>query len=161
MTSEPARVTLALLAAAAASATVFVAVDVGWLLTMPGEGDTLGFAAQSALFLWPVAFIVALVHAVVLGLPAYFVLNRRGLTQWWISLIGGFAVGALPYAVLALPWQAPPPDLVEAHIIRGFTLLHYAAMAGGLGLLGMAGGFAAWLVWRGLGRQQQPAVTLR
>jgi hypothetical protein len=95
---------------------------------------------------------VALVHTVVLGLPAYLLAWRLDWTRWWVSLIGGFVVGGLPYAVLALPWGAqPPPDLVAAHVIAPFSWLFYGGVALGLGVLGMAGGFAAWCTWRRLG----------
>jgi hypothetical protein len=150
------RVTLALAAAAAASATLFVAADVASLFVIPAAANTAGFAAKSAALLWPIAFIVAAVHAVGVGLPAYLVASRLGLTRWWISLPGGFIAGALPYAILALPWRAPPPELVAAQIIQRFTWLHYAAMAGGLGLLGMAGGLAAWIVSHALGGRAPP-----
>jgi len=150
------RVALALAAAAATSATLFVAADVAFLFVIPAAANTVGFAAKSAAFLWPIAFVVAAVHAVGVGLPAYLVVSRLGLTGWWVSLPGGFIAGALPYAILALPWRAPPPELVEAHVIERFTWLHYAAMAGGLGLLGMAGGLAAWVVWNALGGRATP-----
>ena len=144
------RVTLALVSAAATSATLLLAADlIGVLLQT--AGDATDMMLDHIALLWPAGFGVALVHAVALGLPAYLVLNRLKLTRWWVSLIGGFAVGSLPYAVLALPWSAPPPELVGAHIIPRFTWLHYAGVVGGLGLLGMAGGFAAWLTWAGLG----------
>jgi hypothetical protein len=143
----------ALLAAAATSATLFVAADLIGLLFLPADPDLGGLALDHVLLLWPPAFAVALVHAVALGLPAFLILKRRRLTQWWVSLLGGFVVGALPYAVLALPWTSPQPELVAAHIVPPFTWLRYGAVAGGLGLLGLAGGIAAWLVWRRLGRR--------
>jgi hypothetical protein len=138
------------LAAAATSATLFVAADLTGLLFLPGDADIAAQALDHLLLLWPPAFAIALAHAVVLGLPGFLILKRRGLTRWWISLPGGFAVGALPYAVLALPWSSPPPQLVAAHIVPAFAWLDYAGSAGGLGLLGTAGGLAAWLVWRWL-----------
>jgi hypothetical protein len=150
---EVLRVIAALLVAATASATVFVAADLVLLPLSPDEADPAGFILQTVAFLWPVTFTVAFAHALVLGLPAYLLLRWRRLTAWWTSLIGGFVVGSLPYAVFALPWGAPPePSLVAAHIIPRFTWLHYAGAVGGLGALGMAGGIAAWLTWYWLGR---------
>jgi hypothetical protein len=151
--SNPLPIVFALLAAAATSATVFVATDITLLLLSPGDGNSLGFVLETIQFLWPIGFVAALVHAVVLGLPAYLLARRLGWTRWWASLIGGFAVGSLPYAVLALPWGAPPPpDLVEAHVIAPFSWVRYGGVALGLGVLGMAGGFSAWCTWRRLGR---------
>lgn len=152
----------ALLAATATSATLFVAADLIGLLCLPGDADIGLEALNHILLLWPPAFAVALAHAVALGLPAFLVLRGRGLTQWWVGLPGGFAVGALPYAVLALPWTPPPPELVAAHIVPAFTWLRYFTIAGGLGLLGMAGGIAAWAVWRASQRYQfKPSVERR
>lgn len=145
------RVIAALIVAAATSASLFVAADLAGLLMIPRSDELGAEAFGHILLLWPPAFIVALVHAVILGLPAYLIARRLGLIRWWVSLPGGFVVGALPYAVLALPWHAPPPELVAAHIVPPFTWQHYLAVAGGLGFLGMAGGIAAWLVWRWLG----------
>jgi hypothetical protein len=155
--SEALRILLALLAAAAASATLFVSVDLSGLLFLALHTEIAGLATAHVVLLWIPAFIVALAHAAALGLPAYMVLKRLRLTRWWVSLPSGFLIGALPYAMLALPWRSPPAELVEAHIVPGFTWLHYGEMAGGLGLLGMAGGFAAWLVWRWLTPPVVPA----
>lgn len=151
----------ALLTAASASATVFVAADLA-MLFISGGADSTAFVFQTVGVLWPASFAVAFIHAVGLGLPAYLLLRWRGLTAWWISLPGGFAVGALPYAVLALPWKTPDPNLVAAHIVQPFTWTHYAGAVVGLGALGMAGGIAAWLTWYWLGqifRRGQQAVT--
>ena len=147
----------ALLVAAATSATLFLSADLVGLLLLPATEDIGGQALDHILLLWPPAFAVALAHAVVLGLPAFLILRRRGLTRWWISLASGFAVGALPYAVLSLPWEAPARELVAAHIVPPFAWTHYAAVTSGLGLLGAACGFAAWLVWRRAGRVRTPA----
>ena len=153
------RVIAALAVAAATSATLFVAVDIALLLWADGEGNTPGFIAGSIVFLWPIAFAVAAIHAAGLGLPAYLVLSRYGLTPWWVSLPGGFIAGALPYAALALPWRDPDPNLVAAHIIQPFSWPHYTATAVGLGLLGMAGGVAAWTAWSALSRSARPPAA--
>jgi hypothetical protein len=158
MIDQSLRVVFALFAAAAVSATIFVAVDVTPLLLSPAEADSISFVLETIVLLWPLAFGVALIHAVALGLPAYLVLSRRGLTAWWIALIGGFAVGSLPYAILALPWSSPPPDLVQAHVIAPFAWTHYLAAILGLGGLGMAGGIAAWIVRYRLGNRPVPTV---
>jgi hypothetical protein len=150
----------ALLAAAAASATVFVAADLALLL--PSEqADSVEFVLQTIGFLWPLSFAVAFVHAVGLGLPAYLLLRWRRLTAWWTGLAGGFLAGGLPYAVLAFPWGAPPANLVAAHIVAGFTWTRYAGAIAGLGALGMAGGIAAWLTWYWLGRKFARAQAAR
>ncbi|HXC26885.1 MAG TPA: hypothetical protein VNV38_02945 [Stellaceae bacterium] len=147
------RVIAALIVAAATSASLFVAADLAGLLMIPRSDELGAEALGHIMLLWPPAFIVALVHAVALGLPAYLIARSLGLIRCWVSLPGGFVVGALPYAILALPWQAPPENLVTAHIVPPFTWQHYAAVTCGLGLLGAAGGLAAWFVWRWLERR--------
>jgi hypothetical protein len=149
---EATRVTAALTAAAVTSATVFVGADLIGLLFLPDDPKLLRITLEHILLLWPPAFIVAVVHAVGLGLPAYLVLKRIGATRWWVSLPAGFFIGALPYAVLALPWSLPPN-------LPPFTWPHYVAFAGGFGLLGMAGGAAAWLVWHAMRRNGEAAAA--
>src|SRR5271170_6699393 len=72
------RIVFALLVAAATSATIFVAMDVTLLLLSSGDGNSLGFVLETIRFLWPIGFVVALIHAVVLGVPAYLVAQRLG-----------------------------------------------------------------------------------
>jgi hypothetical protein len=158
---EPLRVTAAILAAAATSATLFVAVDLIGLLLPTMGADSLDLALPHIALLWPASFIVALVHATGLGLPAFLVLRRLQLTAWWTSLIGGFAVGSFPYAILAFPWgSSPSPNLVEAGVVARFNGLHFGLVIAGLGLLGMAGGLAAWLTWHHIGRSSAQAAPL-
>src|SRR6185312_17171039 len=91
------RAAAALLVAPAVAATLFVGFE--WI-SNPGWP---GIDPGDVTFLWPVAFIVALAHAVMLGLPAYLLLRWMRLTRWWVSLAGGFAIGALPYAIYFSP----------------------------------------------------------
>jgi hypothetical protein len=156
---QPLRVTIAILSAAATSATIFVAADLIGVLILQAEGDATVLMLEHIALLWPASFGIALVHAVALGFPAYLVLNQLKLTRWWISLIGGYAIGCLPYLVFAYPWKASAPELIEAHIIARLSWPHYVAMSAGLGLLGMAGGLVAWLTWYGLGRRQVRSGT--
>ena len=82
------RIILALLTAALAPATVLglAALDEG-------------FAFDTRL----IAFTIALAHAVVLGLPAYFCLRELRLMHWWMSIISGFTIGAVPFAIFSWP----------------------------------------------------------
>jgi hypothetical protein len=148
------RIVLALVAAAATSATVCTAANAAFLLLSPAAADSLGFIAETSSFVWPIAFVVALAHGIVLGLPAYLLIRALGWPRWWVNVAGGFTVGSVPFAVLALRWSTPPPPgLVEAKVIAPFSWLQYGSMTAGLGILGMAGGCAAWLAWSGLGRR--------
>ena len=89
-------------------------------------------------------FAVALLHAVILGLPAYFLVKHFDLTKWWMSLLCGVTIGALPSFLLdgglnAANWT---PLYRQQHLRVWLEA----------GSLGMAGGFAAWLTWYLLGR---------
>ena len=93
-------------------------------------------------FLSVMTFIVALAHALALGLPMFLLLRWRRRLRWWASLVGGFLVGNMPYAIVSFPSVQGTADAWRI----------YAETAAFLGGLGMAGGFAAWLVWYWIGR---------
>ena len=93
-------------------------------------------------FLWVMTFIVALAHALVLGLPIFLLLRWLRRLPWWASLVGGFLVGSMPYAIVSFPSVQGTADAWRV----------YAETVAFLGGLGMAGGFAAWLVWYWIGR---------
>jgi hypothetical protein len=100
------------------------------------------------------AFIVGLLHSTIMGLPAYFLVKRRGLINWWISLICGFVVGCLPMALITLPLSSPGVGFIAdgvPMVVNGVATtagwLSYLGGVLGAGCLGMAGGLAAWVVW--------------
>jgi hypothetical protein len=98
---------------------------------------------RDVIFLMIATFIIALLHAFILGLPTYFVLQRFGLTFWWMSMICGFVIALVPFAIFSWP---------DAHVISGVPnyarLIQYIKNSGFLGALGMCGGLAGWLTWR-------------
>ena len=139
---EVTRIISALLAAATAAAATFIGYGV---IAIRAAGDeALGQAIESAASLWWLAFAGALAHAVILGLPAYLVLRALGWTRWWVSPICGFAIGCLPSAFYFTPFE----DGVST--LAGW--IDFIEGVGKIGLLGMAGGIAAWLTWYWLGR---------
>jgi hypothetical protein len=150
---EAIRVVAGLLVAPAIAATLFTGLlwvtSSDWPALDPGDFG----------FFWPAAFVVALAHAVALGLPAYLLLRWAGWTRWWVSLPCGFAIGCLPFVIYFFPsWTGVGSFTQEGDRIAenaATTLvgwIEFAKIAGGLGLLGMAGAIAAWLTWYGLGR---------
>jgi hypothetical protein len=151
---------MGMLAAAGTAATVFVAVDVAALLLTQSDGNTMGFVAETIAFIWPIAFVVALAHALVVGLPLFLLLSWLGRVSWRSILAGGFAAGALPYAMLALPWSAQPAELVAAKVIEPFSWPRYTAIVLGLGCLGTIGGRAGWLAGIQFTRPTSPARRL-
>jgi hypothetical protein len=119
----------AFLAAAVAPSIVFFAICL-WRLFSNGElyNNIIG-----CLFFTVFAFVVAIVHIVVLGLPAFLWGWRHGLIHWWSTLIIAFIIGATPTIFVFLP-----NGLID------YTFPVAAIM----GLFGVIGGFAFWLVWR-------------
>jgi hypothetical protein len=148
---------MGMLAAAGTAATVFVAVDVAALLLTPSDGNTIDFVAKTIAFIWPIAFVVALAHALVMGLPLLLLLSGLGRVSRQTSLAGGLAAGALPYAMMALPWSAQPAELVAAKVIEPFGWLRYIAIVLGLRCLGMIGGLAGWRAGIQFTRPTSPA----
>lgn len=54
------------------------------------------------LIAFPVGFVIALAHALLLGLPAYLLLRRRSTFGWGIAAVVGFVIGAVPTGLLTL-----------------------------------------------------------
>jgi hypothetical protein len=147
------RVSLALLAAA-----VVPAMTAGLLSSI----DQLGPSESKIKYMLSIAliaFLVALAHAIVLGLPTYFVLNKLHLMRWWISIICGFVIGTLPLTIeywrTTVSLVRPPMDEVNngVYLVRNGvlttawwsqTILENSVF----GIFGMLGAFSAWLVWR-------------
>lgn len=90
-----------------------------------------------ALIAFPLGFIIAFLHALFLGLPAYLVVRRRIVVSWGATAVSGFLVGALPVAVYSLS------DLEFAPA--------KAIPAGLFGLCGACGGLAFRAI---IGRQE-------
>jgi quercetin dioxygenase-like cupin family protein len=121
-----------------------------------------------------ITFIIALTHAIGVGLPLFLICQLRG----WINLVScvvlGAFIGILPAAILAYPTQLPgfiagvwtgaltgPDEVITAAILDGYIkpLIYF-------GLLGAWGGFVFWAVlkcWAIVdgGRQNAPDNTLK
>lgn len=82
----------------------------------------------------PIAFKVALFHAFVLGLPAFLVLRSKRPVTWFVCVVAGFAIGAVPtglWTVLASLGQAYAPSGDALGGLRfTSTLGAYGAVAG-------------------------------
>ncbi len=51
-------------------------------------------------FFAPIIFVIALLHGLLLGLPAYLLLGRWRRISGWHAALGGFLVGGLPTATV-------------------------------------------------------------
>ena len=118
------RVALAILSAAS---TVAIAAA----LYPPFKGDGL---------VTLMAFIIALLHAQTLGIPAYIICQKHGWTQWWISALCGFIIGTVPYCYLFLISAITSDNITITEVIADVTIEP--------GLFGVIGALAAWAVWQ-------------
>jgi hypothetical protein len=101
------------------------------------------------------AFVVALAHALILGLPLGLRFQRVGWANIFTAVGAGFLIGALPLgSLIAFSW--PSTFEVRGGVVlaldgqRTFAgwieILRSTAM---YGLYGALGGLTAWLAWRG------------
>jgi len=53
-------------------------------------------------FIAPIIFVIALLHGLFLGVPAYLLLGRWRRISSWHAALGGFLTGGLPIAVVTV-----------------------------------------------------------
>lgn len=138
---------------AAAGATLAAVVP-----TVARIEEPWNIAVVSELLVWlRLTFIVALLHAVILGLPLFLALRARFSVGIVACALGGFGVGAIGIAILGLlgmfgngSYNASTGG-VPTIVNGGPTLaglLEYALSVGMMGLVGLAGGLTFWLAMR-------------
>lgn len=100
-------------------------------------------------------FVVALLHAGLLGLPAALIVQRLGWANAFTAIAMGFVIGAVPVGLIIFGAPAPTTAIVGGELIAADGGWTSAGRAGlrrtvlNAGLYGAAGGLAAWLVWCG------------
>ena len=109
------------------------------------------------LWLLRLTFIVALTHAIVLGLPLFLFLSSKSRIGIIACALGGFAVGASGLAVFELfgmlgggsynAWTGGRATVVNG-VPTLLGWLEYAQGVGFFGLIGLAGGLTFWLTMR-------------
>lgn len=138
-----------LMVACAAAALVAVAAAFAFLLL----SFTLNEASQIALIFLILGFPIALLHVLLLGLPAYAILRERWPLRWWNAAIAGFAIGVLPFGIFTFDpsaefLQAGQIVFVEGGQYTQAGWLNYLQGLAVAGAFGIAGGLAFWLVLR-------------
>lgn len=78
------------------------------------------------------SLFVGLLHALVIGIPAYLLLREKWPLTWGRSLVGGFAVGGLPWGLFALSLGSP-----WAEVAFTVGLVGTAGAIGGLAFAAM------------------------
>ncbi len=137
---QPSRVPAAF--AAAGASTLLVLIVMVGVDAMFNLG-TVSSVLEAAQFL-SFVFVVALFHALGIGLPAHRLVPRRWRYSLRAIAPGSFLVGAvpMPLPLLLLTGSDFDGDSPEA-------LATWLALAGALGAIGLAGGIAFWLMVRG------------
>lgn len=150
---ENIRVIAALAASAAAPATAYM-FFVLLLILVSGHPDE----ALKAFIIFALVFIVALLHAVILGLPAYLFLRKKNLVRRRTSIWCGFVIGCLPTALITFPHTSPGEGFISNGVkivVNGVTTpagwMEYILGVLQFGVCGMVGAFAAWFVWQRCG----------
>lgn len=122
----------------------------------------LWFTREIALTVLVLTFVIALGHAIVLGLPLFLIFRSKGWVNVMSCVVVGFAVGAAPAGVLTWPIQRP-----VFHIFYGSGAtagwVSYLKPLICLGSLGALGGFAFWFVsrWFDGGGAAQPLMQAK
>jgi hypothetical protein len=143
------------------SATLLAAVVVALLVTALTAKEIEEpwniVVVSQLLWLLRLTFIVALAHAVVLGLPLFLFLRSKSRIGIIACALGGFAVGALGPSVLELLGMLGGGSYNawiggRATVVNGVPTLagwaEFALNVGITGLIGLAGGLAFWLTMR-------------
>ena len=117
--------------------------------------------------------VVATLWIVVLGLPTFFILKRRGWVRWWSAGISGFILGAVPSAVVSWPYDPGVDSSFSAwdghkmveYVVHGIPThagwVQYFQSSWGVGLLGAACAIVFWLVWRVVAGPSQSSKRTR
>lgn len=122
-----------------------VQIEERWNIVVVSQGLTLARTV----------FIVAAVHALVLGLPLFYLLRSMRRIGVASSALGGILIGAVPFGVLTMismfgPYSASSGG--RPTVINGVPTLagwiDYAYAVGSIGMFGLAGGLTFWAAMR-------------
>ena len=104
--------------------------------------------------------VIALGHLLLLGVPAFLLLNKRNKISAWSSSTAGFICGASPTAILLWPLWNPEMMTTTSHrlgeenivtMIEGIPTLagwvEYVLTFSFMGAFGVVAGFCFWMVW--------------
>jgi hypothetical protein len=147
----------------AGTATAFLFAGLAPALVMAALWHT----AEIAPFAFVFTFAVALVHAVVLGLPLFLVFRSKGWINVMTCVVFGFAVGAAPDGVLTWPMHHAE-SYVSASVDGVPTIIDGIVAAAGwvgyvkpviyCGMLGALGGLAFRVALICSGARTEPGV---
>lgn len=130
---------LGLIAASVAPAFFFIVIFWLLLIFIPIKGPTESFSSATAILvltisIFIIAFLIALFHVLLLGAPLALIASHYKSIRWWVCLPAGFILGFIPATTIATINRS---DITSFWVIGLFMGLH-----------GLIGGLAFWLVWR-------------
>ena len=125
----------------------------------------LWYTAKIARTAFAFTFAIALSHAVLLGLPLFLVFRSKGWINVMTCVVLGFAVGAVPAAILSWPMQHPElhtsvsvdgvPAIING-VITAAGWVSYVQPLIYFGSFGALGGFAFWVARYGPAPSEKP-----
>ena len=134
-------------------------------LVMAAVWHTIEVAPIAFIF----TFVIALAHAVLLGLPLFLVFRSKGWINIMTCVVFGFAIGAVPDGVMTWPMQHPglyagasadgAPGIIDG-VITAAGWVSYVEPLVYFGLLGALGGFAFWAVLTWLGNSGKTTAAV-
>ena len=92
------------------------------------------------------AFLVALAHALFLGLPLFLLLRWKHLVNAATTMLGAFIIGCIPMAIWSL--DVSDSELITAEIFGAQGWVSYATGVLIAGALGLAAGIVFWFYLR-------------
>ena len=104
-----------------------------YLMLVYSSGPISNNSVLAFLEIFVLAYLIAGIHVLVLGVPAFLLGKKLHAIRWWTCIITAFVIGGLP--VTLLTWHNSPPI--------GWQIVFLA-----WGSLGVSGGFVFWLLWR-------------
>jgi hypothetical protein len=151
--------------AAASSLLALIAAALAPAIVAGLSFAVLGASARFALRLAAFALALAIVHVLVLGVPAVLLLQRLQRINWASSVLAGFLIGVVPTAVWAWPLRQAQRGVTAsdwnghalvATVVNGVPTwagwMQYGRLVALAGAFGAVGGVAFWCARRLLGR---------
>ena len=115
---------------------VLPAIIVARYLVLAYGSRTISGSLPAFGLIFILAYAIAGIHVLVLGVPAFLLGKRFRAIRWWTCIITAFLIGSLPVPVTLWALDANPPMGGWQSVFLGW------------GLFGVSGGFVFWLLWR-------------